>query len=57
MQSSDKPARESVGRYDETLRRLAREFSELEQLRLDIGRAQRMLKSRSKLMRRTSKNR
>jgi hypothetical protein len=47
----------SVEPFEERVRRLAHEFSELERLRLDIQKAEEMLKSRSKLAGRASKNR
>jgi predicted RNase H-like nuclease (RuvC/YqgF family) len=47
----------SVEPFEERVRRLAHEFSELERLRQDIQRAEEMLKARNKRAGRASKNR
>jgi hypothetical protein len=57
MRSSNKPDYRSVEPFEERVRKLAHEFSELERLRLDIQRAEEMLKARSKLAGRASINR
>jgi hypothetical protein len=57
MRSGNEPDYRSVEPFEERVRRLAHEFSELERLRLDIQRAEEMLKVRSKLAGRASKNR
>jgi hypothetical protein len=57
MRHGNKSEYRSVEPIDERLRRLAREFSELERLRLDVRRAEETLKTRSKFVRRAWKER
>jgi hypothetical protein len=57
MRSGNELDYKSVEPFEERLRKLAHEFSELERLRQDIQRAEEMLKSRGKLAGRASKNR
>lgn len=57
MRSKNERDYKTVEPFQDRVHRLAREFSELERLRLDIQRAEQMLKARSKLAGRASKNR
>jgi hypothetical protein len=57
MRHGNKSEYKPVEPLDERLGKLAREFSELERLRLDVRRAEEMFKTRSKLARRSWKQR
>ena len=57
MRSENGPDYKTAEPFEDMVRRLVREFSELERLRLDIQRAEEMLKARSKLTRKPPKNR
>ncbi len=57
MLYGNEPDYRSIEPFEERVRKLAHEFSELERLRLDIQRAEEMLKARGKLAGRGSRNR
>ena len=57
MRRGNQYEHKSVESLEERLWRLAREFSELERLRLDVRAAEKMLKTRGMAATKTSKNR